>query len=751
MKLVLIPKGTVVYVPDDEHEWLTSTVIQHDKEDEVHVNVTGFDGTIYKRVLNLTDKKVQLALGNTDPDVLASLPCANEDATTHEGTPDMIRLNYLHEPAILYNLKQRFENGFPYTYTGDITIAINPYQRIPELYSEATCQAYMKATDRDALPPHVYATSVASYDNMKCESKDQSILVSGESGAGKTETTKILMNHLATIAGGLNNATIQKIVQVTPLLESFGNAKTTRNDNSSRFGKFTQLQFDARHILVGAKCETYLLEKTRVIGHEEGERNYHIFYQLLDAPEAERAALHIDSKMEYTFIGKNHHDKIEGKADGEHFEDTKKALSLIGMVASSQVTMFKAIAGVLNLGQLIFEKDPGNDEASILVKNAASSAVAELLEVSEEALEKALCTRMIKAGGEVYNTLLSKEDAENCRNALAKAIYAKTFDSLVYSINASLSNDAKSCRTIGVLDIFGFEHFKHNSFEQFCINFANEKLQQKFTQDVFKSVQLEYDEEGISWSHITFADNQDVLSVIESKMGVISLLNEETKMKQGTEGGFVNKITSFHKADNAKVIQFPKTSQMQFTILHYAAPVTYEVTGFLEKNRDSLLPDLATLMRSSSSSFITEMFPPSKGPGGSLRTKTVGTQFQESLSELMTTIQATKVYYVRCIKPNSVKSPSIMEQGMVVSQLRCAGVIEAIRISRTAYPNRLVQEQFIERFWLFAIDLKKKSIKDQCIGIAKKFDFTSPEQYQMGHTKMFFQVNSYCIFNENMY
>ena len=728
--------GTECYIPDEEHVWLAAQVVAHDAEKNI-VTVQ-MSGSKEKRVIDFSDKATMKLLGNA-----TTLPIQNQD-NGPEGVNDMIKLNYLHEAAILFNVKKRFLGGHPYTYTGNITIAVNPYRWLPDLYAEQKRQQYLEL-EKEELPPHVYATSVASYKHMVMEEKNQSILVSGESGAGKTETTKILMNHLATIAGGLNNETINRIVEVTPLLESFGNAKTVRNDNSSRFGKFTQLQFNAKRTLVGAKCQTYLLEKTRVVGHEEGERNYHIFYQLLDAPEKERKMLKLSSKTEYKFIGKNTHEKIEGKTDAEHLLATKQALSLIGLTAKEQECLLKTLAGILNLGQLEFEEKAGNDDESKLKATPAVQDVCELMGVTSDALEKAFCTRTMKARTDVYSVPLKADQARDCRDALSKATYAKVFDWLVGRINLSLADDAQMKNHIGVLDIFGFEHFKHNSFEQFCINYANEKLQQKFTQDVFKTVQIEYEEEGISWNHIDFSDNQDVLDVIESKMGIISLLNEELMRPKGNEEGFIGKVSTLHKEDSAHVIEFPRTSRTQFTIKHYATPVTYESVGFLEKHKDALLPDLSDLMRSSSVPFVTQVFPEEAKPSGRrgagrLKISTVGTQFKESLSQLMENIQSTNVYYVRCIKPNAKKSPTDMDQAMVVSQLRCAGVIEAIRISRRAYPNRLLHEEFTDRFWLFATAFLKLPVTEKCVKIAQAFNLTSPEQYQMGLTKIYFQM-----------
>ncbi|KAH7476393.1 hypothetical protein PRIC1_000399 [Phytophthora ramorum] len=746
--------GAKCFVPDETHVWLAAEVLRDENSGDgkirkITCKVELPDGETEERCVDMLSKKTKALLAVQQ---LESLPYQNENVGP-EGIEDMITLNYLHEAAILYNVKKRFLCELPYTYTGDICIAVNPYKWLPDLYAEEQHLRYLNQP-KEELPPHVYATSVAAYDNMRRSEINQSILVSGESGAGKTETTKILMNHLATIAGGMNNSTIKRIIEVNPLLESFGNAKTVRNDNSSRFGKFTQLQFDQNGTLVGAKCRTYLLEKTRVIQHEAPERNYHIFYQLLDSSDIAPELL-LDSAKHYVYTGDNTAQKIEGLSDEKHFKKTREALELVGLSYDDQRPLFEVLAGVLHLGEAQLQSDPSDDEKSLIIEgDSGANAATQMLGVTWEALQTALCSRTMRAVNDVYSVPLRKELAMDCRDALSKAIYSNVFDWLVTTINQSLADDANMANHVGVLDIFGFEHFKHNSFEQFCINYANEKLQQKFTQDVFKTVQIEYEEEGIVWDHIEYADNQDVLSVIESRMGIISLLNEEVMRPKGNEESFMSKVTSLHKDDMAHVIEFPRTSRTEFLIKHYAAPVMYDSVGFLEKHKDSLLPDLSELMRGSSKPFIAKLFEPKPEPkptaaeaasggrrkrGGALSITTVGTQFKESLTELMATINSTRVHYVRCIKPNPIKSATVMDQSMVVSQLRCAGVIEAIRISRAAYPNRLQHTEILGKFWLF-VPSGGETPADKCQLLMDKLKLESPTQYQMGKTRVYFQL-----------
>ncbi|OQR89449.1 myosin-like protein [Achlya hypogyna] len=726
--------GTRVYVPDDANVWLPAEVVAHDVAgNKVTARINGPDGAaLGQRIVDLNDKKTLVLMATK---AAKGLPLQNDETKVE----DMITLSYLHEAAILYNVKARFLAQLPYTYTGDICIAVNPYQWLPALYTDAEHQRYLDVPKAE-LPPHVYATSIGAYTGMRRDGRNQSILVSGESGAGKTETTKILMNHLAAIAGGLRDSTIEKIIHVSPLLESFGNAKTLRNDNSSRFGKFTQLQFDKKGTLVGAKCRTYLLEKTRVVSHETPERNYHIFYQLLASKSPD---LLLDQATTYTYAGSPTTTAIEGVSDAEHFAKTKTALSRLGLPVATQAVLFQALAGILHLGQLVLE--PKGDDMSTISHGSTGAlvAVAKLLGVETTAITRAICSRTVRTSTDTIQVYLKKDEAEGCRDALAKGLYASIFEWLVATINGSLENDTAMAHHIGVLDIFGFEHFQTNSFEQFCINYANEKLQQKFTQDVFKTVQLEYEDEGIQWAHIAFVDNANVLAVIESKLGLISLLDDEVMRPKGNEESFVAKAATLHKDDVNPVIEFPKTSRHHFTILHYAAPVTYSVVGFLDKHKDALLPDLADLVRSSAVPFVASLFPKAAAPrpGRSLNMATVGMQFKASLADLMATIQATHVQYIRCIKPNAVKQPGVLDHAMVVAQLRCAGVIEAIRIARAAYPIRHAHTTFLD-FYRVLQDRQAKatSPREQCAQLIATLALESPKHYQLGRTKVYFQT-----------
>lgn len=783
-------EGIHVFVPDAQRVWVPATVLSVEPggqrfrvrleplpsdDDDADGVEKEYDAPAIEREIDLRDEGMPdaLPLQNRDPADRGTRKLNPELAKTvvtagaaAVGAEDMCELSHLHEPAIVYNVRARFLARAPYTYTGKIVVAVNPYEWLKPLYSEQLRDLYTRHA-WDELPPHVYATSAEAFRHMKQHRIPQSILVSGESGAGKTETVKIMMEHLASISTGFakqlapelsgESLVVKKVLKSNPLLEAFGNAKTIRNDNSSRFGKFTQLQFNSRYCLVGAECRHYLLEKSRVIGQAAGERNYHIFYQLVSAHESAFGFQETSSAREFRYL-QDEKLLLDGQTDLERYQVTRDALATIGVSESEQTDLFRALCGILRLGQLDFvplesNKADASQPVGSLKAAAASATVsadtiaqqqtelelcAELLGVEVAKLSHQLCSRTVKARQEVYSVPLSALHAGNNRDALAKEVYARAFAYLVRRVNYSISQspdgrqntDLPSYLHIDLLDIFGFESFKHNSFEQFCINFANEKLQQKFTLDVFKTVQEEYQAEGVAWEFVTYRDNQDMLDLMEGPMGLIALLNEECVRPKGSDLSFASKSSSLHEAHPR--FEKARLSQTQFTLRHYAGRVTYDTEGFVEKNKDSLQSDLLELLSTSSNALVSLIF----GAGGqtafmtdselaaraatlmegggsgsmgrrsvvggrktaTFMQETVSYKFKAQLSLLMTDISSTEVHYVRCIKPNSQKSPKMYEIDAVVSQLRCAGVVEAIRITRAAFPNKMAHEKFLRRF-----------------------------------------------------
>jgi len=494
-----------------------------------------------------------------------------------DGVDDMTRLSYLHEPGVLDNLAVRYAKNIIYTYTGSILIAINPFQRLPNLVDARTMEKYKGANLGD-LDPHVFAIADVSYRQMINEGKSNSILVSGESGAGKTETTKLLMRYLAFLGGrsGTGERTVeQQVLESNPVLEAFGNAKTVRNNNSSRFGKFVEIQFDKSGKISGAAIRTYLLERSRVCQINSPERNYHCFYFLCAAPSEDLKKYKLGDPSSFHYLNQSTCIKVDGINDAEEYLATRNAMDTVGITEQEQEAIFRVVAAVLHLGNINFAK--GREVDSSVIKDEKSrfhlNTAGELLMCDCGKLENALINREINTPEGVITTTVGPSSATISRDGLAKQIYSRLFDWLVNRINASIGQDPNSNKLIGVLDIYGFESFKTNSFEQLCINFTNEKLQQHFNQNVFKMEQEEYTREQINWSYIEFVDNQDVLDLIEKKRGgIIALLDEACMFPKSTHETLSQKL--YEKFKNHKRFTKPKLSRTAFTIQHYAGDVS---------------------------------------------------------------------------------------------------------------------------------------------------------------------------------
>jgi myosin-5 len=770
-----------VYVRDKDHGWLPGKIVNEGDEsaaasslsrdhlpstNNVQVEVTIPD-QFNKKELRIIDVSSSDYPNQT-------LPLQNINQNGHLiVVPDMCDLPSLHEAAILYNLKERYQVSLPYTRVGDIIIAMNPFEWIQGLYSRQQQQLYTDAilfpsstnangntngngNPKGKLQPHLYEVSSLAYKGLALDSTHQSILVSGESGAGKTESVKIIMSHLASVNNTCDHADIhisnandndnddsnddnivvKRVLDSNPLLEAFGNAKTLRNDNSSRFGKYIQLQFDVEDataaayqgkripscLMVGSKCETYLLEKSRVVGHEYGERTYHIFYQLLSAPEEVKKdiwdGLETMTLGSFRYVGETDTDTttlIEDKTDGERWEITMRALALIGVTGEKYHALMRALCTVLQLGNLVVEDDPLNEDGSVISSHDEElGKLSDLMGVPVKDIEKALTFRTIHAAKDTYCVPLKSNMARDCRDAFAKAIYQHAFDWLVKEINHATCaernySDAASIEeygSIAILDIFGYETFEVNRFEQFSINYANEKLQQKYNMDIFSSVQNEYDYEGIAMPEVPFTDNSEVLHLIEGRMGIISMLNEECLRPHGNDDSFVAKIKTVNK-DTDCLVKDPLQSSSQFGISHFAGSVEYDASNFVTKNMDNLPQDLVDCSALSSNAIIMllSMDLPianasmKKGTTTSRNSSlTVSSKFRSQLHKLMQTIKKTKTRYVRCIKPNPEKTPKKIDLLSSVEQLRCAGVVAAVTISRLSFPNRLTHQIALDRF-----------------------------------------------------
>jgi len=670
-----------------------------------------------------------------------------------EPPEDLTTLNHLHEPAVILCLKERYKNDFIYTYTGKVLLAMNPFKALGGLYGPDIIQEFLpKDSDKQSpnkKSPHVYATAQDSYSSMmfyhqegKIASieKNQSILVSGESGAGKTVTTKIILGYLTAIStwqqkrpgsprriNKVDSPSIEsQVVQSNPILESFGNARTLRNDNSSRFGKFIDISFDTLGRLYSASIETYLLEKVRLIDQSEGERNYHVFYELLQGLTLrERREFYLDGMKPQDFLMTSvsgTFNRRDGVDDESTYKDMVAALQTIGVCDQQRKALFSVCCALLHLSNLrFFEISSGGSELD--QTNSSLDPALKLLGVPFETLNKALCYSTIAAGGETLLKNLSLIQARKALEAFMKAAYAALFQYVVKRINLSISVEGlernkhaheKEYSSIGVLDIFGFESFDINSFEQLCINFCNEALQQQFNSFVFKEEQREYKQEGIEFSFIEFPDNQDVLDLIEKKHeGIISILNEQSFLQRCTHISFSSAL--YEKCSDHP--RFSATSSQRisgnFSIEHYAGIVEYSTSSFLEKNKDELPKEAAELLKSSSMEFMVSLggllgvqgeskrktkTGKMMRSGNSLVKESVGSQFSAQLHSLRAKIENTNPHYVRCLKPNDQLIPGNFVPSIVADQLRYAGVLEAIRVTRVGFPHRFFHSEFLVRY-----------------------------------------------------
>ncbi|KAK7117256.1 hypothetical protein R3I94_022725 [Phoxinus phoxinus] len=735
----LYTKYNRVWIPDSEHVWKSAEILADFNPGETELEIQLEDGTELLYPLEGGEKLPPLR----NPDILV-------------GENDLTALSYLHEPAVLHNLKVRFvESKIIYTYCGIILVAVNPYKQLP-IYGDAVIHAYSGQNMGD-LDPHIFAVAEEAYKQMARNNKNQSIIVSGESGAGKTVSARYAMRYFAIVSkSGSKTRVEDKVLASNPITEAIGNAKTTRNDNSSRFGKYTEISFDKRYQIIGANMRTYLLEKSRVVFQSENERNYHIFYQMCacaNQPEFKGLRLLGAEKFNYTRLGGE--TEIEGVDDRADMAETLRTFNLLGLKDSFQADVFKVLAAILHLGNVVIKAN-SPERSSIGSRDPHLAIFCDLMSVNMDNMSRWLCHRRIVLSAETVVKPQPKERAVNARDALAKHIYAHLFDWVIHKINQALMVPGKQHSFIGVLDIYGFETFEVNSFEQFCINYANEKLQQQFNLHVFKLEQEEYMKEDIPWTLIDFYDNQPVIDLIESKMGILDLLDEECLFPQGTDKNWLQKLYNF--LGSKPLFEKPRMSNDSFMIQHFADKVEYQCKGFLEKNRDTLYEELVDILRTSQFALLADFFkeeepnsghkmikvkpaqPRVKASNKQLRT-TVGDKFRSSLSLLMETLNATTPHYVRCIKPNEEKLPFEYDSKRVVQQLRACGVLETIRISAQSYPSRWTYIEFYSRYSILMSEseLKLGEKKQTCRTVLQKL-IPDSNQYKFGRTKIFFRA-----------
>ncbi|XP_028177152.1 myosin heavy chain 95F isoform X6 [Ostrinia furnacalis] len=724
--------------------------------------------------------------------------CSFEDifpaGDPHKDVDDNCELMFLNEATLLNNILTRYKKNKIYTYVANILLAVNPYEDIPDMYSSTTIKKY-QGRSLGELPPHVFAIADKAFRDMKSFKQSQSIIVSGESGAGKTESTKYILKYLCDLWAKGAGPVEQKILDANPILEAFGNAKTTRNNNSSRFGKFMEVHFSNKYQVVGGHISHYLLEKSRICTQSAEERNYHVFYLLCaGAPPELRSALNITKPDDYQYLKngctqyfttaasekkitasqKSKQQTAKGGLrdpildDVEDFQRLHQALTRVGLTEDEKKTVYSIVAAVLHLGNIEFEEDTG-PRGGCGVSPASEKALAtaaSLLGVDGGELRMALVSRLMQSSrggikGTAIMVPLKTYEANNARDALAKAVYSRLFDYIVHRINTSIPFQA-SAYYIGVLDIAGFEYFQMNSFEQFCINYCNEKLQQFFNERILKNEQDLYRREGLNVPEIRFVDNQDCIDLIESKNhGVFHLLDEESKLPKPEFGHFTHSV---HKqlGTNNNRLQLPRTSRLKahrilrddegFLLRHFAGAVCYTTSQFIEKNNDALHASLEFLVQESRSTLIQQLFQntDNNNAKGKLNFISVGAKFQSQLALLMDKLKENGTNFVRCIKPNSRMVGRETEGSLILTQLQCSGTTAVLELMEHGYPSRA---PFNDLHAMYSSYLPPKlrglSPKLFCEAMIHSFGL-SDKDFKFGVTRVFFRPGKYSEFDAIM-
>uniref|UniRef100_A0A0B7BA75 Myosin motor domain-containing protein n=1 Tax=Arion vulgaris TaxID=1028688 RepID=A0A0B7BA75_9EUPU len=672
------------------------------------------------------------------------------------GVSDAVLLDPVTEEVFLDNLEKRFEHQQIYTYIGNVVVSVNPYEKLP-LYSHAVIEEY-RSRNIYELPPHIYAITDEAYRSMRDKNLDQCIIISGESGAGKTEASKVIMQYVAEVSGkGQDIDQVkEQLLQSNPVLEAFGNAKTTRNDNSSRFGKYMDIEFDFKGDPVGGVITNYLLEKSRVATQNSGERSFHIFYQLLQGMDEDRLAelKLVPLANNYSFLNKSGCVEVDTRDDVEDFKVVKNGMEIIGFTTEEIQMVFQLLASILNLGNVEFLARPnadGTDGCDVLNIKVVQD-VCHLLGCSLETLVGALIQRTVAVKGDMVKTDLSVGDAMYARDALCKAIYNRLFTWLIKRINDSIKvrEDMQSrTKVMGVLDIYGFEVLENNSFEQFIINYCNEKLQQIFIELTLKEEQEEYIKEGIEWIHVDYFNNSVICDLIEKQnLGILALLDEECLRPGNTsDKTFLDKLDDrcakhpHYESRKCKKNQSDKSLPHDaFRLRHYAGNVLYKISGFLDKNNDLLFRDLSQAMHKCSHKMLKELFPEGNPTESSLkRPATAGSQFKISVTELMKNLSSKNPNYIRCIKPNDSKQPRSLDREIVKHQVRYLGLMENVRVRRAGYAFRQAYPLFLFRYKMLAPETWPYWTSDPKDGVEKILQAQEipKEEFAFGKTKIF--------------
>ncbi|XP_015997197.1 unconventional myosin-VI isoform X9 [Rousettus aegyptiacus] len=720
---------------------------------------------------------------------------AEEDSK--KDVEDNCSLMYLNEATLLHNIKVRYSKDRIYTYVANILIAVNPYFDIPKIYSSEAIKSY-QGKSLGTMPPHVFAIADKAFRDMKVLKMSQSVIVSGESGAGKTENTKFVLRYL-TESYGTGQDIDDRIVEANPLLEAFGNAKTVRNNNSSRFGKFVEIHFNEKSSVVGGFVSHYLLEKSRICVQGKEERNYHIFYRLCaGASEDIREKLHLSSPDNFRYLNRGctryfankETDKqiLQNRKTPEHLKAGSlkdpllddhgdfirmcTAMKKIGLDDDEKLDLFRVVAGVLHLGNIDFE-EAGSTSGGCNLKNKSSQSLeycAELLGLDQDDLRVSLTTRVMltTAGGTkgtVIKVPLKVEQANNARDALAKTVYSHLFDHVVNRVNQCFPFETSSY-FIGVLDIAGFEYFEHNSFEQFCINYCNEKLQQFFNERILKEEQELYQKEGLGVNEVHYVDNQDCIDLVESKLvGILDILDEESRLPQPSDQHFTSAVHQKHK-DHFR-LTVPRKSKLAvhrnlrddegFIIRHFAGAVCYETTQFVEKNNDALHMSLESLICESRDKFIRELFESStnnnkdtKQKAGKLSFISVGNKFKTQLNLLLDKLRSTGASFIRCIKPNLKMVGHQFEGAQILSQLQCSGMVSVLDLMQGGFPSRASFHELYNMYKKYMPDkLARLDPRLFCKALFKALGLNEID-YKFGLTKVFFRPGKFAEFDQIM-
>uniref|UniRef100_A0A663MHE6 non-specific serine/threonine protein kinase n=1 Tax=Athene cunicularia TaxID=194338 RepID=A0A663MHE6_ATHCN len=777
-------------IKDFEKRPSVTHLLEHPFIKQVH----GKDMSLQKQLAELIQEQQQLgSITKTRHErIHTRRPYHVDGADRYSLDDDLVNLEVLDEDTIIHQLQKRYADLQIYTYVGDILIALNPFQNL-SIYSPQFSKLY-HGVKRSSNPPHIFASADAAYQSMVTFSKDQCIIISGESGAGKTESAHLIVQHLTFLGKANNRALREKILQVNPLVEAFGNACTAINDNSSRFGKYLEMMFTPTGAVMGAKISEYLLEKSRVIKQAVGEKNFHIFYYIYAGlyHQKKLSEYRLPDKKPPRYIdnetGRVMHDIVTKDSYGRQFEAIQHCFRIIGFTDEEVYSVYRILTGILNTGNIEFaaiSSQHQTDKSEVPNPEALDNAAA-LLSIGSEELQEALTSHCVVTRGETIIRTNTVDKAADVRDAMSKALYGRLFSWIVNRINTLLQPDKNICNAgngmnVGILDIFGFENFTRNSFEQLCINIANEQIQFYFNQHIFALEQMEYQSEGIDAAKVEYEDNRPLLDMfLQKPMGLLSLLDEESRFPQATDLTLVDKFE-----DNLRCKYFwrPKGVELSFGIQHYAGKVLYDACAFLEKNRDTLPADVVVVLRTSENKLLQQLFsspltktgnlaqararvtaasrslPPQLSAGRikspknllkvdtmevmrhpeettNMKRQTMASYFRYSLMDLLSKMVVGQPHFIRCIKPNDDREALMFSHERVLLQLQYTGILETVKIRQKGYSHRILFEEFVKRYYYLAFKAHETPLgsRENCLAILEK---SKLDNWILGKTKVF--------------